>query len=198
MSPWYDRRVWGLLGFGLMTAWFCLMNGPLATVVLMGAAAVHELGHLAVLRLLGGRTGSFTLSPFGAVIRTAGVGLTYPRELLAVLAGPAVNLLCAALLAAVPARPDWAVTAAGASAALGLFNLLPAAPLDGWRMLQLLLCWTAGPDRGTCWAATIGAAGALLLAGSLLWMMAASGGNLWLLPAVLGTGIGGIRSALRS
>ena len=191
MSPW-RKRAWGLLGFGLVTAWFCLMNGPAAAAALLAAVAVHELGHLLALRALGGRAESFSLSPFGAVLR--GTGLSYPGELLAVLAGPAANLLCAAGLAALPALPEGTALFLGASVVLGGFNLLPAPPLDGWRALQLALCWLLGPDTGNRWAAALGLPGTLALTGGLLWLMAASGGNLWLLPAAIGAGVYGARS----
>lgn len=195
MWPCHDGWTWGLLGLGLLAAWFCLMNGPAATAAVFSAAALHELGHLLALRLLGGRTAGFTLTIFGGELRAA--GLSYPGELAAVLAGPGANLLACAALAAIPAPPDWVCMALGANLALGLFNLLPAAPLDGWRAWALFLCWTLGPDRGVFWSDCVGIAGSALLTGGIVWLMIQSGGNVWLLPAAMGTALGGFRAIRR-
>ena len=54
MSRWRDRiRISG--GFWLLAAWFTLVNGWQLLAVILSAAALHELGHLLVLRLLGAR-----------------------------------------------------------------------------------------------------------------------------------------------
>jgi Zn-dependent protease len=191
MSPWRDRRGWDLAGFCLLMAWFCLCSGWQMTAVILLVASIHELGHWGVLRLLGGRAGQFRLSPFGAELVQTGPTLSYPRELLAVLACPGANLFCAAALMLLPGGAGWRELAVGANVVLGVFNLLPAAPLDGWRGLQLLLCWLAGPDRGSRWAAGIGGAASLGLMAAILWLMVSSGGNLWLLPAAVGVGWSG-------
>ena len=192
MCPLRERRWWDLLGLGLLLSWFCLLNGWRTTAVLLSAALVHEGGHWAALRLLGGGGVRLRLSPFGAVMEPDGLRLSYGRELAAVLAGPGVNLLWGLLLPLVLPGP-LGTEAAGANWVLGLFNLMPAAPLDGWRALQLLLCWRLGPDRGAAWSAVIGTAGTLALLGQLLWLMAASGGNVWLLPPAAGMAVSGVR-----
>jgi len=192
MSPWRNSGAWGLLGLGLLAGWFCLLNGWQATAAVFSAAALHELGHLAAVRLLGGRMEGFSLSPFGGELRAA--GLSYPGELAAVLAGPGANLLACLALSALSSRTEAGYTALGANLALGVFNLLPAAPLDGWRVWELLLCWGLGPDRGVRWSAALGVLGSVALTGAILWLMARSGGNVWLLPAALGTALGGVRA----
>ena len=97
------------------------------------------------------------------------------------LAGPAVNLLCALVLGGAHA---W--VAAGAHLSLCLFNLLPVRPLDGGRALYLAAAWLAGPsaaERIACWA---GGTTALALGGLVLWLIGRTGGSLWLLPAAFG------------
>ena len=86
-------------GFCLLTAWFAAVNGWCLTVVVLGAAAVHELGHWAVLKALGARTLGLRIGVLGAVLAVDSRGLSYGQELAAVLAGPAANLLSAAVLA---------------------------------------------------------------------------------------------------
>ena len=129
MSRWRDRiRISG--GFWLLAAWFTLVNGWQLLAVILSAAALHELGHLLVLRLLGARVRELRVSVFGAELVTSAARLSYPGEIAAVLAGPAVNLLCALGLGGAHA---W--VAAGAHLSLCLFNLLPVRPLDGGRAL---------------------------------------------------------------
>ena len=72
--------------------------GPALPPVLL-AAACHELGHLSALRLAGARVERLRLNAFGAEIRADTRRLSYPREIACTLAGPAVNLALALLLA---------------------------------------------------------------------------------------------------
>lgn len=96
------------------------------------AAAVHELGHVAALAVVGGRAEGFTLSALGAEL-TLPAGLSYARELPVALGGPAASLLLAAA-----AGGGRCFLLAGLSLALGLFNLLPLWPLDGGRAVACL------------------------------------------------------------
>ncbi|MDE6456774.1 MAG: hypothetical protein K2L38_12950, partial [Dysosmobacter sp.] len=63
MSPPCKIRVSG--GFVLLAAWFALVNGWEPLVTVLGAAAVHELGHWLLLRLLGAGVRSFRLGVLG-------------------------------------------------------------------------------------------------------------------------------------
>lgn len=140
-------------------------------------AAVHELGHLAVLRLCGCRVREFRVGILGAVIEADTSRLSYGRELLAVLAGPFANLLCAAAM-----LRTGEVVIAGANIVLCGFNLLPLPLLDGGRALRLILDWGLGPDRGEAISQRIGMVSALILSVFLLILMVGTGGSLWLLP----------------
>lgn len=150
--------------------------------MVLGAAAVHELGHWAALRLLGARALTLRVSALGAVMTTDG-RLSYGGELLAVLAGPAANLLSAVGLTAL--GPEWE-TAVGAHLILGIFNLLPVRPLDGGRALELAVSWRWDPEAGDRIARWTGAVAALALAVCLEEVMRRTGGSLWLLPALAG------------
>jgi stage IV sporulation protein FB len=176
------RQLWDALGFLLLCAWFTALNGWTPFAALLSAACIHEAGHWAALRLWGVSTSAVRLSPFGAEMEIQSGGLSYPQELAAVLAGPGANVVAGLCLAAAGERKLFAA-AAGANWVLALFNLLPTEPLDGGRALRLLACWLLGPDRGERLSAAVGAAAGGIGAGGLLWVMAASGGNLWLLPA---------------
>ena len=180
MSRWRDRiRISG--GFWLLAAWFTLVNGWQLLAVILSAAALHELGHLLVLRLLGARVRELRVSVFGAELMTSAARLSYPGEIAAVLAGPAVNLLCALVLGGAHA---W--VAAGAHLSLCLFNLLPVRPLDGGRALYLLLVWLAGPETAEWGCRCVGLSTALAAASGTVWLMWRTGGSIWLLPAAAG------------
>ena len=187
MWLWHER-VFVSGGFVLLTAWFALVNGWQLLAVILSAALLHELGHLLVLYLLGGRVLGLRISIFGAELVTDAARLSYPGELAAVLAGPAVNLLCGLLLAR-----GHAWVAAGAHLSLCLFNLLPVRPLDGGRALALGVSALAGPAAGEGAARWAGALTALTLGALSLWLMGRTGGSLWLLPAAAGLLAAGAR-----
>ena len=115
------------------------------------AAAVHELGHVAAVRALGGRVGSFRLTGVGAVIQPRRERMfSYGEECLVALAGPAASVLLA-IGAAAWGRHFGGADAyllTGVSLALGVFNLLPIGPLDGGRILRAVASRWAGPDAG--------------------------------------------------
>ena len=179
MSLWRKAHI--SFGFFLLTAWFALANGWRLLVMVLFAAALHELGHWAVLRLMGVRIGGLRLGVCGAELEMDSAALSYGGELAAVVAGPGMNLLCAMLLA----RLGWE-TAAGAHLILGGFNLLPVRPLDGGQALCLALSWMVGPTAGEGIARIVGTVTALVIAGMLAGVMTASGGSLWLLPPLCG------------
>lgn len=150
------------------------------------ACAVHELGHLAAVRLLGGRLLSFRLTGVGAVIHPRRERMfSYGEECLVAAAGPLASFLLA-VAAAAWGRHFGGVDAfllTGLSLALGLFNLLPAGPLDGGRIVLAAVSRLAGPDAGVrlCGVLTKVLAGALAAAG--LWALKISGNFTLLLCA---------------
>ena len=156
-------------GFAVLLAalWCVDQTGVLPLFLL--AAAVHEAGHLLILHLSGGRLHRLVLTGCGAVLHCA---LPADRFACAAvcLAGPAASF---ALTAAAGAAGAWRL--AGASALLGLFNLLPMPPLDGGMALSHLCGGRFGAVRRVL--ALLSAAG-LVLGG--LWMQQA-GGGIWLL-----------------
>lgn len=116
-----------------MVVWFAL------------AIILHEGAHIFLLSLFGGRLRALRLTLKGAQILTEQGGMGYGGELVAVMAGPGVNLL----LAVLSARAGEAFYLfAGINLILGIFNLLPFPGLDGGRMLWLLFMLLSSDSDG--------------------------------------------------
>jgi len=174
-------------GFWLACVLALLVGSPDVLTAVLAAAAMHECGHLAALRVFRVRVDGVRLGALGAVIRACGLRrLSYGRELIVTLAGPTVNLFCAPLLASLAARYawKWGYLFAGAHALLGVYNLLPVPTLDGGRALWLLIAWRFGPDAGDLAAAVTGLAAALALTALGAYLTVRYGGALFLLAAL--------------
>lgn len=130
---------------------------------------LHEFGHALTARRYGIQTRDVVLYPIGGVASLE--KMPRPRqELWIALAGPAVNVVIAAILyAAARARglPVASVAAAGGASGLlvrlmwtnvmlVVFNMIPAFPMDGGRVLRALLARTMSENAATQLAASIG------------------------------------------
>ncbi len=141
---------------------------------------LHELGHAAVARAFGIPIRGITLFLFGGVAEIEGEPKSARDEFLVAIAGPAVSAVLAAgcWLAAAAAGPGPAGLVLATLAAINLtvtvFNLVPAFPLDGGRMLRAVL-WAALDSlrRATYFAALCGRGfGWLLIALGLFNLLA--------------------------
>lgn len=141
------------------------------------AAAVHESGHLLALWALGCRVKGLRLDGFGASIGIDGV-ISDEAVVLAALSGPVAGFVGAFLLSAIGREfgSPGLYRAAGLSLALSLFNLLPALPLDGGRVIAAL--------AGERAAKVCGGAVSLCLLGLGLYLIACGAGG-WLFIAGL-------------
>jgi stage IV sporulation protein FB len=170
------------LGFLALYGYSVYLNGgpeaALATLLFLLAlflcVLLHEFGHIAMARRFGVRTPDVILLPIGGVARLERMPERPQQELLVALAGPAVTLAIAALLwlflatrGAAPSFRATELTADGnavhalaqlcvLNVYLLLFNLLPAFPMDGGRVLRALLALRLGYARATRVAASIG------------------------------------------
>lgn len=154
-----------------------LVAGALCALALFASVVAHEFAHALVARRFGVRTRAITLFLFGGVATLEQEPPTPRAEFTIALAGPAMSALIAglafgafALVAAFPSgalREDLGMFFAyvtTANGVLAVFNLLPAYPMDGGRVLRAAV-WRA---RGSRVAATMTAALAgIVLAGLL-------------------------------
>lgn len=141
-------------------------------LLLFACVLLHELGHVFAARRYGVRTPDITLWPFGGIANLERIPEKPSEELIVALAGPAVNVVIAAGLfaylgATVDAdqlakiedpRVSMVVKVAGANVFLVLFNMIPAFPMDGGRVLRAILASRYGHARATEIASSIGQA----------------------------------------
>jgi Zn-dependent protease len=152
-----------LVGAGVLYALVTqgLMGGVMAmalSVGLFGSVILHELGHSMAARMYGIRTRDITLYPFGGVAAIESMPRNPKHELVIALAGPAVNgvLFAFFLFAFVFAGGSLFATLAAMNLIMGVFNLIPAFPMDGGRVLRALLVQRMGWFQGSELAIRIG------------------------------------------
>jgi Zn-dependent protease/CBS domain-containing protein len=132
-----------------------------AAVLFFVSILLHELGHALQAQREGMEIDGITLWLFGGVARFKGMFPSAGAELRIAIAGPAVSLALGFLFVAVAGFMSLPEAVDGVSAWLGftnlallVFNLLPALPLDGGRVLRAVL-WGARNDFG--WATRVSA-----------------------------------------
>lgn len=123
----------------LMPVALFLTHSYLSLAALL-AAALHEMGHIAVAKICNIDLGELRLSIFGASLTPRSLLCSYKKEILLCIAGPLVNLISALLLAPLfDGASGFGGLFIRASLFLGLLNLLPIHELDGGRILFCLL-----------------------------------------------------------
>lgn len=162
---------WGA-AFGARGAVF----GVVSTILLFSCVLAHELGHSLVAKGYGIPVKEITLWPFGGVAQLGAKPKNPKEELLISLAGPAVNVVLAAIFfvggmlwlglgglenavtdigKSSPTMTTLLALMLGSNIVLAVFNMLPALPMDGGRVLRALLSFRLGHSRATLIAGNV-------------------------------------------
>lgn len=151
---------------GADAAW----SGLSFMVLLFACVLAHEFGHIFTARAFGVSTPDVTLLPIGGVARLERIPDKPSEELLVALAGPAVNVVIALVLVLLAganlhtnslaamerAQISMVDRLAAVNLFIAVFNMIPAFPMDGGRVLRALLAIKLGHVRATEIAASIG------------------------------------------
>jgi Zn-dependent protease len=152
------------------------LQGVLYILILFACVTLHEFGHAFAARGFGIRTRDITLYAIGGVARLDRIPEKPWQELVVAVAGPLVNVVIAAALFFVThvtagfqdgdllesPRIDLLDKVAWANLFLVMFNLIPAFPMDGGRVLRALLAMVMPYARATEIAARVGQGLAIL------------------------------------
>jgi stage IV sporulation protein FB len=148
------------------------VEGIAFILALFGCVVAHEFGHALAARRYGIKTPDITLLPIGGLARLERMPEKPGQEIVVALAGPAVNVVIAfVLIAFLNAPMDFSAMERLENPAVGfmarlasvniflvLFNLIPAFPMDGGRVLRAVLALRFGRVRATRFAARVGQA----------------------------------------
>ena len=186
-------RIGRLLGIDVLVHWSFLLllvlvvaadaaNGPrgigrglLWVVAIVGCVLVHELAHCVVARREGVIVDDILLLPVGGVSQMRSIPTVASKELAIAIAGPVMSLVLAgafaggALVTGAHLLPPtllvgpWLVRLAWLNLVLGAFNLLPALPMDGGRVLRAALSMHEDRSTATATAAKVARVLAILM-----------------------------------
>lgn len=167
--------VWKSLAAG--ESWIGVGEVVLLVCAMFTCVLLHEFGHVTAARRYGIKTPDITLLPIGGVARLERMPRKASEELVVALCGPLVNLLIAIVIgvalgvkfslaqAVTLESDDFWVVLMGWNLVMIAFNLVPAFPMDGGRVLRALVHLATGDyAKATRWAATLGQGIAVLAA----------------------------------
>lgn len=165
-----------IIGWVVLSHWTQGQNlattivGVIFTLAIFGCVVLHELGHALTAKRYGIKTRDITLLPIGGVARLERMPDDPKQELWVALAGPTVNVVIAMVLYiwlqstnSFEPLSELSMTSGSfierllvVNVFLVLFNMIPAFPMDGGRVLRAILAMRMNYVRATQIAATLG------------------------------------------
>lgn len=168
----------GIAGSGLI--------GVFMTVLAFASVLAHELGHAVIARRLDVPIAGITLFPFGGVAHLAGQPKRPEHEIAIAIAGPVVSLglgIGLWFLGGVTGA-GWITQLGVFNGIVGLFNLIPALPMDGGRVLRAGLSMRMGHRKATRISTRLARGIAVVMALTAfftdLWMLLIAGFVWWM------------------
>lgn len=167
-GTWIAMLAFYALVSGFSNGWAAAIISLVLALTLFATVILHELGHVYAYKRYDIQAKDIILTPLGGIARGLGAPSSPRQELVIAAAGPAVNAVLAGLAwLAIGLAPWQAMGAIGPLAfsftswffemnlVLGLFNLLPALPMDGGRILRALLAMKLSYLKATLIAAKV-------------------------------------------
>ncbi len=174
--PWAAYN-WGIL---MRRGWSGALYGIVFTLIIFLCVTLHELAHSLAATFYGVRVREIELSPIGGLAKMDSMPQKPSQEFVMAAVGPLVNLVIAVPLGVfvllligsrsiksvghllyLMSKPSWQgflLNLLATNLLLAAFNLLPAFPMDGGRLLRSILSWLVGQGQATRWAARVGQA----------------------------------------
>ena len=134
-----------------------VLNGVLIFSLLMTFLLGHEISHCLAARKFGYETKNITVMALGGLAQITGAAnWTNKEEAIIAVAGPLFNLVCAVIMiglallasAVAPVLIPTISIAIAINILLGVFNLIPAYPMDGGRILKTICYTIFGAEKG--------------------------------------------------
>ena len=146
-----------LLLLGLVLIAFGGVGGVALVLLVFGSVLLHELGHAVVARKLGVHIAGIELSFFGGAAKMENIPRSANDEIMIAAAGPAVSLMLggAGLGLAMLTGVQFFALVGWINLVIAGFNLIPALPMDGGRILRAALSYKMDYVRATDIAVTI-------------------------------------------
>ncbi|NND71514.1 MAG: site-2 protease family protein [Rhodothermales bacterium] len=167
----FSTMMVGLFGYYLIThgSVFVAIQALTFIAAVFGSVILHELGHAFMARRFGIPTLDITMYPIGGVARLERMPTEPRQELLIAVAGPAVNIAIGIGLLMLGTMSGWTLSngflaqnsglienVMKANFFLAVFNLIPAFPMDGGRVLRALLAMKMRYKSATTVASFVG------------------------------------------
>jgi Zn-dependent protease len=157
---------------GLRGGWSDALWAVMLVLAVFACVVLHELGHSLQVRRYGIEVRDIVLLPIGGMARAQSIPENPWQEIVVAISGPLVNFSLAALLlpyiiirgSSLDFESDFVANLFSINIVLGTFNLIPAFPMDGGRILRGILAVKMDYLRATHHAKNVGQAIAILFA----------------------------------